>query len=54
MKASPFGRFGVDTFGVGEDSGQPVTHDYEPPFRFTGMIEKVVIDLKPLQGTSGN
>jgi hypothetical protein len=30
----------------GEDSGQPVTFDYEPPFKFTGEIEKVVIDVK--------
>ena len=29
-----------------EDSGQPVTFDYQPPNRFTGEIEKVVIDLK--------
>lgn len=35
----------VDTFGIGEDSGQPVTSDYPPPNRFTGEIEKVVIDL---------
>ncbi len=41
------GRFGIDTFGIGEDSGQPVTPDYQPPFKFTGSIEKVVIDLQP-------
>lgn len=46
MKATVFARFGVDTFGIGEDSGQPVTPDYEPPFKFTGTIEKVQIDLK--------
>jgi PAS fold len=39
---------GVDTFGVGEDSGQPVTPDYEPPFKFTGTIDKVVIELGPM------
>lgn len=47
MKASVFARFGVDTFGVGEDSGQPVTPDYEPPFKFTGAIDTVVIDVGP-------
>jgi arylsulfatase len=47
MKATVFARFGVDTFGVGEDSGQPVTPDYEPPFKFTGTIDKVVIELAP-------
>ena len=40
------GRFGIDTFGIGEDSGQPVTPDYQPPFKFNGKIEKVVIELK--------
>jgi arylsulfatase len=40
------GRFGIDTFGIGEDSGQPVTPDYQPPFKFTGTIEKVTVELK--------
>ena len=40
------GRFGIDTFGIGEDSGAPVVDTYEPLFRFTGTIEKVTIDLK--------
>lgn len=40
------GRFGIDTFGIGEDSGQPVSNTYKPPFRFEGDIAKVVIDLK--------
>ncbi len=39
-------RFGLDTFGIGEDSGQPVTFDYKPPFRFTGEIETVTVELK--------
>lgn len=47
MQATVFARFGVDTFGVGEDSGQPVTPDYEPPFKFTGTINEVVIELGP-------
>lgn len=46
MNATVFSRFGVDTFGIGEDSGQPVTPDYTPPFKFNGTIEKVVVDLK--------
>ena len=32
--------------GIGEDSGQPVTHHYEPPFKFTGEIEEVVVEVK--------
>ncbi|MCD9574931.1 arylsulfatase [Flavobacterium soyae] len=46
MDATVFARFGADTFGIGEDSGQPVTFDYKPPFKFNGTIEKVAIDLK--------
>lgn len=40
------GRFGIDTFGIGEDSGQPVANTYTPPFAFQGEIAKVVIELK--------
>ncbi len=40
------GRFGIDTFGVGEDTGSPVVNTYKPPFRFTGTIDQVVIDLR--------
>lgn len=41
MKATVFARF-----GVGEDTGQPVTPDYEPPFKFTGRLDGVTVDLK--------
>ncbi len=40
------GRFGIDTFGVGEDSGSPVASSYQPPFAFTGQIEQVEIELE--------
>jgi arylsulfatase len=29
----------------GYDSGLPVTDDYRAPFRFTGRIHQVVVDL---------
>jgi arylsulfatase len=32
---------------IGEDSGSPVDFSYTPPFRFTGELFKVTIDLKP-------
>jgi arylsulfatase len=32
---------------VGEDTGTPVSTDYDVPFKFTGHLEKVTIDLKP-------
>ena len=31
---------------VGADEGTPVTEAYNPPFKFTGKIEKVTIELK--------
>jgi arylsulfatase len=40
------GRFGIDTFGIGADTGAPVTFDYKPPFAFNGKIEKVDIELR--------
>ena len=36
-----------ETFDVGEDSGTPVNRDYDVPFRFTGELHKVVVELKP-------
>jgi hypothetical protein len=48
----PF-RFSADeTFDVGEDTGTPVIDDYDDrmPFKFTGKLNKVVIELKPKPG----
>jgi arylsulfatase A-like enzyme len=40
------GRFSLDeTWDVGEDTGTPVSLEYDVPFRFTGEIEKVVVNL---------
>ncbi len=30
---------------VGADTGSSVTPEYEPPFRFTGDIERVIVDV---------
>ena len=41
-------RFSLDeTFDVGEDTGTPVVEDYvdKMPFKFTGDLKKVVIEL---------
>jgi arylsulfatase len=35
---------------VGEDTGTPVNLNYDVPFKFTGKIEKVTIELKPKPG----
>ena len=42
-------RYSLDeTFDVGEDTGTAVIADYSAkmPFRFTGTLEKLTIDLK--------
>jgi hypothetical protein len=41
-------RFSLDeTLDIGEDTGTPVVRDYDVPFRFTGTLKKVVIDITP-------
>jgi arylsulfatase len=35
-----------ETFDIGEDTGTPIVRDYKVPFKFTGEIHKVVVDLK--------
>jgi arylsulfatase A-like enzyme len=41
----PF-RLSLDeTFDIGEDTGSPVSEDYDVPFKFTGRIENVVVSL---------
>ena len=35
-----------ESLDVGEDAGTPLNLSYDVPFRFTGTIEKVTIDLK--------
>jgi hypothetical protein len=47
---SPVGKFTLDeSFDVGEDTGTPVIDEYDAkmPFKFTGNIEKVEIQLGP-------
>jgi arylsulfatase len=38
-----------ETFDVGADSRTPIDTDYQVPFRFTGRLGKVTVDLKDLQ-----
>jgi arylsulfatase A-like enzyme len=47
LEATVAGRFGIDTFGVGSDTGSPVTDTYKAPFAFTGKIKHVEIELGP-------
>ena len=44
-RTTPF-RYSLDeTFDVGADTGTPVNLDYDVPFTFTGVIEKVQVKL---------
>jgi arylsulfatase A-like enzyme len=43
-----FVRFSADeTFDTGLDTGSPVSDQYESPFKFTGTLNKIEIDLSP-------
>ena len=42
-----------ETFDVGEDSGTPLNRDYDVPFRFTGELHKLVVELKPAAAPAG-
>jgi arylsulfatase len=35
----------LDNFDIGQDSGEPVGAQYEPPHRFTGVVESLTIEL---------
>jgi arylsulfatase len=41
----PFRVSADETLDIGEDTGTPVSEDYQVPFRFTGELKKVAIQL---------
>jgi hypothetical protein len=41
----PFRMSLDETRDIGEDTGTPVSEDYEVPFKFTGNLEKVTINI---------
>jgi arylsulfatase A-like enzyme len=46
-------RYSLDEgLDVGEDTGTPVDLSYDVPFKFTGKISKVSIDLKPMEAAT--
>lgn len=47
IEQSVAARFGIDTVGVGFDTGAPVSNTYTPPFAFTGDVLGVTVDLTP-------
>jgi arylsulfatase A-like enzyme len=51
----PLGKFSLDeSFDVGQDTGTPVIDEYDAkmPFKFTGKLEKLTIELGP-EGVGG-
>ena len=43
-----FGRFSADeTFDTGFDTGSPVSDLYQSPFKFTGALDRIEIDIAP-------
>ena len=41
----PFRISADETLDIGEDTGTPVSEDYHVPFKFTGNLKKVGIQL---------
>ena len=37
----------VEGLNVGADTGTPVSDDYSVPFRFTGVLRRVDVELSP-------
>jgi hypothetical protein len=46
-KTEPVRFSANETFDLGMDSASPVSAEYEPPFRYAGMLKKVDIDVAP-------
>jgi len=42
-----FLTIGDETFDTGLDTGSPVSNLYQSPFRFTGTLNKIEIDIAP-------
>ena len=45
-KTAPFLYSTVETQDIGMDLGSPVDFTYKPPFRFTGEIKQLIVELK--------
>ena len=44
-KTIPFRISADETLDTGEDTGTPVSEDYQVPFKFTGDLKNVVVSL---------
>ena len=41
-----------ETLDIGEDTGTPVSEDYQIPFKFTGNLKRVLIGLSEAKLTA--
>jgi arylsulfatase A-like enzyme len=49
-KTTPFKYALAEGQDIGEDTGSPIDFSYTPPFKFTGTLRKVMVELKPEGG----
>lgn len=50
VEKTVLGRFSADeTFDTGEDTGTPVSSSYESPFKFSGKLNKVAVNIAPTE-----
>ena len=45
-KTTPFKYSLYEGQDIGEDSGSPVDFSYKPPFKFSGKLGRVTVELK--------
>jgi arylsulfatase len=45
-KTTPFKYSLFEGQDIGEDTGSPIDFSYKPPFKFTGKLDRVVVELK--------
>ena len=52
-KTTPFKYALAEGQDIGEDTGTPIDFSYTPPFKFTGKLGRVMVELKSEGGTVG-
>ena len=45
-KTTPFKYALAEGQDIGEDTGSPIQFSYTPPFKFTGKLGRVTVELK--------
>jgi len=49
VRQTLYSRISLDeTLDIGQDTGTPISEDYQVPFGFNGKLKKVTIEPKPL------